>query len=83
MARARSARGGGVYSVAGPQWQDLRQIVDLHMPSTEALRRLVPVLLIGFAVIAIAGFSYQIANGKTAALASAQRQLALMPTSPP
>ena len=78
MARARSARGEGVFSVAGPQWQDLRQIVNLYMPSTEALRRLVPALLIGFAVIAIAGFSYQIGNGKAAALASAERQLALI-----
>jgi two-component system, cell cycle sensor histidine kinase PleC len=77
MARARSARGEGVYSIAGPQWQDLRALIDGHIPSTEVLRRLVPILLIGFAAIATFGFVYQIGNGKDAALEAAERELAL------
>ncbi len=77
MARARSARGEGVFSIAGPQWQDLRALFDRHLPSTEVLRRLIPILLIGFAVTTCLGFYYQIGNGKDAALDSAQRQLAL------
>ncbi len=77
MARARSARGEGVFSFAGPQWQDLRAIVDCRLPSTEVLRRLVPLLLIGFAAIAFWGFAYQIGNSKQAALQAAERQLAL------
>jgi len=77
MARARSARGEGILSIAGPQWQDLRALLDRHLPSTELLRRLVPILLIGFAAIAFLGFAYQISNGKHAALQSAERQLAL------
>jgi two-component system, cell cycle sensor histidine kinase PleC len=77
MARARSARGEGVYPIAGPQWQDLRALVDGHLPSTEVLRRLVPVLLIGFAAIATFGFVYQIGNAKQAALEAAERELAL------
>jgi len=77
MARARSARGEGVFSTAGLQWQDLRALVDRYLPSTEVLRRLVPFLLVGFAAIAFLGFAYQIGNGKQAALQSAERQLAL------
>ncbi|HUU24688.1 MAG TPA: ATP-binding protein [Methyloceanibacter sp.] len=77
MVRARFARGGGVYSTAGPQWQDLRAIFDRHLPSTEALRRLVPILLIGFTAIAVLGFAYQIGGSKNAALQAAERQLAL------
>jgi two-component system cell cycle sensor histidine kinase PleC len=77
MARARFAR-EGILSIAGPQWQDLRALLDRHLPSTEVLRRLVPLLLIGFAAMAFLGFAYQIGNGKKATLASAQRQLALI-----
>ena len=77
MARARSARGEGVFSIAGPQWRDLRALVDRQLLSAEALRRLVPILLFGFAAIAVLGFAYQIGNGKQAALQSAERQLAL------
>lgn len=77
MARARSARGEGVLSVAGLQWQDLRALFDSDFLSPESLRRLVPIFLIGFAAIAALGFAYQIGNGKEAALSSAQRQLAL------
>ena len=77
MARARSARGAGVFSIAGPQWQDLRAVIDRHMPSTEVLRRLVPLLLISFCAVAVLGFTYQIGSGRDAALKSAERQLAL------
>ncbi|MEZ5827776.1 MAG: ATP-binding protein [Hyphomicrobiales bacterium] len=78
MARARSARGDGFFSIAGPQLQDLRAVIDRHLPSSEALRRLVPMLLIGFAAIAILGFVHQISNGNSAALKSSERQLALI-----
>ena len=78
MARARSARGEGVLSIAIPQWRDLRAILDVRLPSPEVLRRLVPILLIAFGVVAFAGFASQISNGKDAALTSAQRQLALI-----
>jgi len=77
MARAHSARGEGVLSVAGPQWQDLRALVDRHLPSSEALRLLIPILLIGFAAVTCLGFYFQIGAGKDAALESAERQLAL------
>ena len=75
MARARSARGEGIYSIAGPQWQDLRALIDGHLPSTEVLRRLVPIFLIGFAAIATFGFVYQIGSAKEAALKPAEREL--------
>ena len=78
MARARSARGEGVLSIAIPQWRDLRAILDVRLSSTDVLRRLVPILLIAFGVVAFAGFASQIGNGKDAALTSAQRQLALI-----
>ena len=77
MARARPARGMGVYSIAGPRWQDIRALVEHHLPSAEGLRQFVPVLLVGFALIAGLGFFYQISSGKDAALKSAERQLAL------
>jgi two-component system cell cycle sensor histidine kinase PleC len=77
MARARSARGGSI-TIAGSLGQDLHAIIGRHIPSTEVLRRLVPILLIGFGVVALAGFAFQISNGKQAALDSAQRQLALI-----
>ena len=47
MSRARSAR-EGICAVAGPHWQEFRASVGRHLPKTELLRRLVPVLLIGF-----------------------------------
>ncbi|MDJ0512178.1 MAG: ATP-binding protein [Methyloceanibacter sp.] len=77
MARARPARGAGIYSIAGPRWQDIRALVDKHLPSLEALRQLVPALLAGFLVVSSLGFYFQISSGKDAALTSAQRQLAL------
>jgi two-component system cell cycle sensor histidine kinase PleC len=74
---ARLAR-EGVFSIAGPQWQDLRAVIDRHLPSPEVLRHLVPALLIGFGAVAFAGFAFQIGSGKKAALESAERQLALI-----
>jgi two-component system cell cycle sensor histidine kinase PleC len=77
MARARSAQSGGFFSIAGPEWQDLRALLDGHLPSTETMRRMVLALLLGFALIAGLGFSYTIANSKDAALKAADRELAL------
>ncbi len=78
MTRARSARGEGVLSIAVPRWQDLRATLDVHLPSTEVLRRLVPILLIIFGIVAFAGLASQIGNDKDAALTSAQRELSLI-----
>lgn len=77
MSRARTAR-GGIFAIAGPQWQDLRAAVGRHLPKAELLRRLVPILLVGFAAVAVTGFVFQIMNGKQAALESARQQLALL-----
>ena len=65
MARARSAREG--FGFAGPQWQDLRILVGRYLPDAERLRRLVPLLLAGFAAVAILGFAVQLIQGKRAA----------------
>ena len=67
MARARSARGAGIYSIAGPRWQELRALVERHIPAADVLRWLIPVLLTGFVAIASFGFAYQIGNGKSKA----------------
>ena len=42
--------------------------IGRHIPNTELLRRLVPILLIAFACIACAGFAFQLVQGKRAAL---------------
>ena len=76
MARARSAREG--FAFAGPHWQDLRAIVDRHLPNAELLRRLVPLLLAAFAAIALIGFTFQLIHGRDTALDAASRQLALI-----
>jgi len=75
MARARSARDG--FAFAGPHWQDLRAIVGRHLPNAELLR-LVPLLLIGFAAIALVGFTVQLIHSKHTALDAASHQLALI-----
>ncbi len=77
MARARPARGAGIYSIAGPRWQDVRALVDQYLPTSERLRQLVPVLVVGFTLIASLGFYFQISSDKDAALTAARRQLAL------
>src|SRR5512144_500805 len=77
MSRARSAR-GGVFAVAGPDFQALRAGIGRRLPNTELLRRLVPVLLIAFACIATAGFTFQLVQGKRAALDAARTELALI-----
>src|SRR4029078_11359463 len=79
MARVRSARDG--FALAGPHWQDFRAIVDRHLPNAELLRRLVPLLLIGFVLVALTGFTFQLTHSKRAALGSATHQLALIPDS--
>jgi two-component system cell cycle sensor histidine kinase PleC len=75
MARARLARGG--FAFAGPTWQDLRAIVGRHLPNDERLRCLVPLLLAGFAAIALIGFALQLIHGKDAALDAARQRLSL------
>ncbi|MGC1711801.1 MAG: ATP-binding protein [Methyloceanibacter sp.] len=77
MSRARSAR-EGVFAVAGPDWQEFRASIGRHIPKTELLRRLVPVLLIAFTCIACAGFAFQMVQGKRAALDAARQHLALL-----
>jgi two-component system cell cycle sensor histidine kinase PleC len=76
MARARSAREG--FAFAGPDWQDIRALVGRHLPNAEVLRRLVPLLLAGFAAVAIIGFAAQLTLGKQSALDSARSQLTLI-----
>ena len=76
MARARSAREG--FAFAGPHWQDLRVIVGRHLPDAERLRRLVPLLLAGFAAVATIGFAVQLIQGKRAAFEAASQRLELI-----
>src|SRR5262245_6737775 len=76
MARARSAREG--FAFAGPDWQDFRALVGRYLPDAELSRRLVPILLAGFALVAITGFAFQLSRGKRAALGPAESQLALI-----
>lgn len=76
MARVRSARDGFAY--AGPHWHDLRTIVSRYLPNAELLRRLVPLLLIGFVLVALTGFTFQIIHSKRTALDAASHQLALI-----
>jgi two-component system cell cycle sensor histidine kinase PleC len=76
MARARSARGG--FAFAEPHWQDLRALVGRYLPNDERLRRLVPLLLAAFAVVALIGFTLQLIHGKSVALDAASRQLSLI-----
>jgi two-component system cell cycle sensor histidine kinase PleC len=77
MSRARSAR-GGVFAVVGPEFQALRAAIGRHLPGTELLRRLIPILLITFTCIACAGFAFQLTEGKRAALDAAEAKLALL-----
>jgi two-component system cell cycle sensor histidine kinase PleC len=76
MARARSAREG--FAFAEPHWQDLRALVGRYLPNGERLRRLVPLLLTAFAIVAILGFALQLIHGKSVAFDSASRQLSLI-----
>ena len=62
MARVRSAHDG--FALAGPHWQDFRAIVGRHLPEAELLRRLVPLLLIGFVLVALTGFTFQLIHSK-------------------
>jgi two-component system cell cycle sensor histidine kinase PleC len=74
MARAHSAREG--FAFAGPNWQDVRALIGRQLQNDARFRRLVPLLLVAFAAVAIAGFAAQLILGRQAALNSAQRQLA-------
>ena len=76
MARARSAREG--FGVAGPHWQDLSALAGRYFPDTKQLRRLVPVLLAGFAAVATLGFAVQLTNGARAAFEAASARLELI-----
>ena len=76
MARARSARDG--FAFAGPRWQDLHAVIGRYLPNAELSRRLVPLLLAGFAAIASAGFAFQLIHAKRTALDAAGHQLALI-----
>jgi two-component system cell cycle sensor histidine kinase PleC len=76
MARARSAREG--FGFAGPQWPDLRVLAAHYFPDAERIRRLLPLLLAGFAAIAVLGFAVQLIGGKRAAFATAEHRLELI-----
>ena len=76
MARVRSAHDG--FALAGPHWQDFRAIIGRHLPNAELLRRLVPLLLICFVLVALTGFTFQLTHSKRAALGAATHQLALI-----
>jgi two-component system, cell cycle sensor histidine kinase PleC len=76
MARARSAREG--FGFAGPHWPDLRALAGRYFPDTEQLRRLVPILLAGFAALATLGFAVQLTNGGRAAYEAASARLELI-----
>jgi two-component system, cell cycle sensor histidine kinase PleC len=76
MARAHSARDG--FAFAGPNWQEFRAVIGRQLANAERLRRLVPLLLAGFAVVAIIGFTAQLMLGKRTALESARYELALI-----
>jgi two-component system cell cycle sensor histidine kinase PleC len=76
MARARSAREG--FAFAGPDLQNFRALIGRHLPNAEVLRRLVPILVVGFVAIALAGFAFQLTHGKRAAFDAASDQLALI-----
>jgi two-component system cell cycle sensor histidine kinase PleC len=77
MSRARSAR-ERIFAVAGPDFQALRVTIGRRVSHTELLRRLVPVLLIAFGLIACAGFAFQLVQGKRAAIEWAETKLALL-----
>ncbi len=77
MSRARSAR-GGIFTIAGPDFEALRATVGRHVFNTELLRRLVPILLATFVLIACAGFTFQLVQGKRAAIDWAETRLSLL-----
>jgi two-component system, cell cycle sensor histidine kinase PleC len=77
MSRAHCAR-EGAYALGGPKWQDLRATIGGYLPRAERLRRLVPILLIGFSLVALAGFAIQVSNGKQIAIETAREHLVLL-----
>jgi len=76
MARARSAHEG--FAFAGPHWHDLRVLAGRYLPDAQQLRRLGPLLLVGFAAIVALGFTLQLTQAKRAAFETAQRNLELI-----
>ena len=77
MSRIDSARGGSL-SIAAPRWHDLPEIITRHLPSTELLRRSVPILIATFLALATLGVVFQIVGSKGASLGAAREQLALL-----
>ena len=77
MSRARSAR-GGIFAVEWPGLEALRATIGKHVCKTELLRRLVPILLVAFVLIACAGFTFQLVQGKRAAIEWAETKLSLL-----
>ena len=76
MAQARSAREG--FGFAGPLRLDLRDLIGRYFPEAERVRRLLPLLLAGFAAIALLGFAAELVSGKRAASAEAEHRLDLI-----
>ena len=76
MSRADSARGGSLF--AAPLWHDLPEAISRHLPSTELLRRSVPLLIATFLALATIGAGVQIVESKGDELDSARGHLNLL-----
>jgi len=76
MSRTRSARTESF--AIGEPWYELRERLYFYAPSAKALRRLIPILIATFLLLAGFGTSIQLNQGKETALASARDRLALM-----
>jgi len=76
MSRTRSARTES-FTIEGP-FLELRERLYSYMPSATALRRLIPILIAAFLLLAGVGTSIRLDQGKETTLASARDRLALM-----
>ena len=76
MSRTRSARTESF--AIGEPFHELRERFHSYMPSATALRRLIPILIAAFLLLAGLGTSIRLDQGKEAALAFARDRLALM-----
>jgi two-component system cell cycle sensor histidine kinase PleC len=76
MPRTRSARTES-FAIGGP-FHELRERLLPYIPSAKALRRLIPILIAAFLLLAGLGTSIQLNQSKETTLASARDRLALM-----
>ncbi len=77
MARADSARGEAL-SHAALRFTDVPEYIRRHLPSAEALRRSVPLLVAAFIAIAALAIAFQINDAKDDDFQSARAQLNLL-----